>query len=194
MAPEGEPKRVKSTKLHTCVSDSSVGASSHLEGDHVGAGSGEAAAGPPEADRSKPRLPIGQSRRLVIAKADKTSSQTILQPMGGTRVNQEKSRMERMLEHMYVTVFMMLVTVYALFGDDLRLALSSVTADPVFTGCTCAALGLYVIELVLNTAFKKDYAFNFYFWLDIIRSVWGGAGRLDSAGEDAALRSASDCL
>jgi hypothetical protein len=193
---------------------------------------------------AKPRLPIGASRREVMSKVDKMSSQTVL-------VSQKRPqspisiRVVHFLESPMVAAFMMIVTVYALFADDLRSALTSVSTDPVFygraIGCSCAAapvhvcanwrvwcgvggvcvygdlspvlhflslclcvlvavgsgpvlhpsvhcprppchllqgftsiaLALYTVELVLNTAFKPEFSFRFYFWLDTIRCAGG---------------------
>lgn len=50
---------------------------------------------------------------------------------------------------------MMVFTFYALFGDDIRLAASEKPDDAIFFTISSIALGLFLIELVLNMVAKK---------------------------------------
>lgn len=72
--------------------------------------------------------------------------------------------------HIYI-IFMTIVTLYALFGDDLRLLFSPKKGDPVFWGLSVAAMSLFLIELILASFAQKDYFLGFYFWLDLIATV-----------------------
>lgn len=75
------------------------------------------------------------------------------------------------MDHWSVTLFMTLVTIYALFGDDIRLAFFSKGADSTFYALTFASLILFLIEIILNSIAKEDYFNSFYFWLDLISTV-----------------------
>jgi len=66
---------------------------------------------------------------------------------------------------------MTLWTFYALFGDDIRMAGTNNTADPVFYSLTIAAMTFYIIEIVLSCIAKPDYLWSFYFWLDTISTI-----------------------
>jgi hypothetical protein len=66
---------------------------------------------------------------------------------------------------------MAIVTIYCLFGDDIRQAAFNANEDPVFYYLTSISLGLFTIEIILSCLFLDDYVFSFYFWLDCISTV-----------------------
>jgi hypothetical protein len=77
----------------------------------------------------------------------------------------------RILNNMYYTIFMTVITIYALFGDDLRLVVFSKEVDPYFYGVTSACLLFFSFEIVLASIAKEDYFLKFYFWLDAMATV-----------------------
>ncbi|CAG9322321.1 unnamed protein product [Blepharisma stoltei] len=81
------------------------------------------------------------------------------------------SRMTDCLNHWSYTTFMTLLTIYALFGDDLRLALTSKPADDVFYGFTTACLFFFSVEIILSSIFKEGYWLSFFFWLDVVSTL-----------------------
>lgn len=62
-------------------------------------------------------------------------------------------------------------TLYALFGDDIRLLVSSKEHDDGFYAMASICLVLFTLEIVLASIAKKDYFIGFYFWLDIISTL-----------------------
>jgi hypothetical protein len=79
--------------------------------------------------------------------------------------------LEKAINHWTVTAFMTGVTVYALFGDDIRAGCFRKPADNIFYGFTIAAMALFFLELCLASIAKEDYFLSFYFWLDLISTV-----------------------
>eukprot|EP00592_Proboscia_alata_P007332 CAMPEP_0194354602 /NCGR_PEP_ID=MMETSP0174-20130528/2717_1 /TAXON_ID=216777 /ORGANISM="Proboscia alata, Strain PI-D3" /LENGTH=893 /DNA_ID=CAMNT_0039123605 /DNA_START=273 /DNA_END=2951 /DNA_ORIENTATION=+ len=77
--------------------------------------------------------------------------------------------------------FMMLVTIFILFGDDIKLIYFPASADPVFAVFYSVSFFLFIIEIVLNCWAKSDfslgvfqtkgYMFSFFFWLDLLSIV-----------------------
>ena len=67
--------------------------------------------------------------------------------------------------------WMTTLTVYALFGDDIRLAATEKPKDAVFFGLSAVCLAFFVLELTVASIAKPGYFFSFYFWLDFIGSV-----------------------
>lgn len=67
--------------------------------------------------------------------------------------------------------FMALVTIWALFGDDLRLIFTYDDVDEIFAGLTIACLIFFSIELGIASICKPDYFAGFYFWLDLVATV-----------------------
>lgn len=66
---------------------------------------------------------------------------------------------------------MTVVTVYSLFGDDLRLLAFTKPVDDTFNILTSISLALFSIELILASVVKEDYFLGFYFWLDLVSTV-----------------------
>lgn len=66
---------------------------------------------------------------------------------------------------------MTIVTLYALFGDDVRLLAFSKTADDYFNATTTVCLVFFALELILSSLSKPGYLNSFYFWLDLIATI-----------------------
>ena len=52
---------------------------------------------------------------------------------------------EALLSGWTCQVFLMLITIYCLFGDDLRQAVFPMGADPYFYGLTSVSLGIFLL-------------------------------------------------
>lgn len=66
---------------------------------------------------------------------------------------------------------MILITLYALFGDDFRLCLLPKSVDDAFFGCTCFALFFFMNEILLYSVAYPKYFNSFYFWLDLVATI-----------------------
>lgn len=84
---------------------------------------------------------------------------------------QWKVKMHKFMNHWVATIFMTIVTVYALFGDDIKVAAFTKNADETFNYITSIALGCFVVEISINSLSQVGYFNSFYFWLDIISTV-----------------------
>jgi len=80
-------------------------------------------------------------------------------------------KLEKVINHWAVTTTMTIVTVYALFGDDIRLAFFTKSADDTFFTLTFISLILFSLELTLNSIATPDYFNSFYFWLDLVSTI-----------------------
>jgi class 3 adenylate cyclase len=138
-----------------------------------------------------PPTPTGEhapslSSKLDVSKASNSNSHA-------------KAKILGFIEHWGFTVWMTVLTVYALFGDDVRLLATEMPADDGFYAISCVCLFFFTLEIVLGSIAKEDYWLNFFFWLDVISTVslipdigwiWdpivGGGG---SAGGNAAKAS-----
>lgn len=80
------------------------------------------------------------------------------------------------------TVVLSIATLYALFGDDLRLLAFSAPADIAFEALSTLALALFCVEIVLNAFAKPEYIalprLNRWRWRD--PATWFGALRFGS--------------
>lgn len=66
---------------------------------------------------------------------------------------------------------MTIVTLFALFGDDVRLAFFTKEYDDAFNNLTMVALIMFCLEITINAICQEHYLNSFYFWLDIISTV-----------------------
>jgi hypothetical protein len=66
---------------------------------------------------------------------------------------------------------MILVTIYALFGDDFRVLTTPVEADEYFYSITTISLVLFLVEIFFASIAKENYFLGFYFWLDLISTI-----------------------
>lgn len=75
------------------------------------------------------------------------------------------------LESTNFTIFISLVTLLALFGDDIRILVVDVSGDKYFYGATVVCLVIFSIEILLSCIVKKDYLFTFFFYLDLVSTA-----------------------
>jgi hypothetical protein len=66
---------------------------------------------------------------------------------------------------------MTLITIYALFGDDVRTVAFKLNSDEVFYILTCVCMFFFLFEIIIASFSKPDYFLGFYFWLDLIATV-----------------------
>ena len=66
---------------------------------------------------------------------------------------------------------MLLITIYALIGDDIRLMAAGKDSDIVFTWFNVLTLTLFSVELTLSCIGVKGYFGSFFFWLDLISTI-----------------------
>lgn len=77
----------------------------------------------------------------------------------------------KVLDSPWTTALLLLLTLYALFGDDIRASSFSVKDDEVFFGLTSTCFVIFSVELVLASWAKADYRWSFFFYLDLISIV-----------------------
>mmetsp|Transcript_31950 Transcript_31950/g.56407 ORF Transcript_31950/g.56407 Transcript_31950/m.56407 type:complete len:1044 (-) Transcript_31950:87-3218(-) len=63
------------------------------------------------------------------------------------------------------------LTVYALFGDDFRLAVTRKNTDILFDIVTILCILIFVTEIVCFSIGKEDYFLGFFFWLDVLSTA-----------------------
>lgn len=66
---------------------------------------------------------------------------------------------------------MTIVTIYALFGDDIRIVAFEKSADSIFFGLAALSFICFSTELIASWYAKPEYKLSFYFWLDLIATL-----------------------
>lgn len=64
-----------------------------------------------------------------------------------------------------------LFTLFALFGDDLRLMATAQTADEGFDMLTITSIAIFTLEIVASSIGKRGYFGEFFFWLDCVATA-----------------------
>ena len=90
----------------------------------------------------------------------------------------DKSSLTYTCHHTKYDDFMMAVTIFVLFGDDIRILFFPPSADAGFAFFISLSFILFALEMVLHCWAKSDYskglfkvkgyAFSFFFWLDLL--------------------------
>ena len=66
---------------------------------------------------------------------------------------------------------MTIITLYALFGDDIRVLVTDIDGDPTFWVLNIIALWAFSFEIMAASLAKPDYFNGFFFWLDFISTA-----------------------
>ena len=70
-----------------------------------------------------------------------------------------------------MTIIMTVTTLFALFGDDIRLWQTDKNADIFFFIGLIISLILFSLELLLQSCVVDDFKYSFFFWLDFIATL-----------------------
>ncbi|CAK94539.1 unnamed protein product (macronuclear) [Paramecium tetraurelia] len=75
------------------------------------------------------------------------------------------------LDSSWSQILVNLLTIYALFGDDIRIIAFDKRADDGFDVITIICMIIFSIEIIIASLVRTDYFNSFFFWLDIISTV-----------------------
>jgi hypothetical protein len=95
----------------------------------------------------------------------------ITKEMDKKKVNSLRSKAERFLGGWIFQGLMTIITIYSLFGDDVRQIAFKAQTDWIFYVLSSISLAAFSIEIILQSLLREDYWLGFYFWLDIISTV-----------------------
>uniref|UniRef100_A0A0G4F3H4 Guanylate cyclase domain-containing protein n=1 Tax=Chromera velia CCMP2878 TaxID=1169474 RepID=A0A0G4F3H4_9ALVE len=82
-----------------------------------------------------------------------------------------RDKTEAFMNHGVVFGTMMIVTCFALYGDDIRLFFFNKNADQTFFALFFISFVLFAAELTVNCIIMEGYKAGFFFYLDIVATV-----------------------
>lgn len=98
-----------------------------------------------------------------------TAIQYEKEPDKATSMQKNNSeKVEIFLESKKATIVMSILTIYALFADDIKTLGFPKSADSIFSSFVVICLLFFAFELILSFKFKSNYKWSFFFWLDLI--------------------------
>lgn len=69
-------------------------------------------------------------------------------------------------ESLFISILMSLLTIWALFSEDIRLSSTNKSSDFIFVVIISIAFILFLFEIILNCFYKENY-FNFQLLLNL---------------------------
>lgn len=82
-----------------------------------------------------------------------------------------KGRVLRILENSRTQLFLLVITLYALFADDFRYLTSRKGVDTIYDVFILICTAVFLIEILIASFFKPGYFNSYYFYLDIISTA-----------------------
>ena len=79
--------------------------------------------------------------------------------------------MFNIIDHPFFITFMLLVTIWALFGDDIRQISVEQDKDNIFYTISFLSLLCFCLEIALTFYCNKSYRWSFFFFLDILSTA-----------------------
>src|SRR3990167_2221270 len=85
--------------------------------------------------------------------------------------NPWQNKIYEFIESTPVIIFMMTITIWVLFGDDIRQLAVQAPDDDMFYHIVLACFFFFFLEIILTFYSKPEYRWSFFFYLDIISTL-----------------------
>ncbi len=79
--------------------------------------------------------------------------------------------MSRILESWPIQIYMIIITIYSLFFDDIRILYVPKEGDDVFYSLHTLCFVSFSVEIFLAFLANREYWCGFFFWLDMVSTV-----------------------
>ena len=114
------------------------------------------------------------SRKSIAAINENDEPIVVIKPTLSAKqllIQRAKKTVEYYLEHMYTLLFMSIITIWALYDDDIRLSATMKNADQSFEIIISIIFFIFLVEIVLQCFYKKDYLW-FPVWEPLSKETW----------------------
>ena len=120
-----------------------------------------------EGPRTQGSMVVNEHRNTIKLQRARRQKQMAAR-RGRRRSSVANESLQAIIDHKLFGLVMALFTVFALFGDDIRLSTCAKSSDDVFFGISAVTFLAFLAELLLTHFARSDYTGGFYFWLDFI--------------------------
>ena len=79
--------------------------------------------------------------------------------------------LRKYLDSKLLTITLFLITIFALFGDDIKVLFFKKNADLIFDALILVSMSFYFTKIIASIFARDHYMFSFFFFLDIISSM-----------------------
>ena len=126
---------------------------------------------PPKLDKEDSDINTGSIPQITLVSGE-LHTEANIEPIAIKFSKKSLARLfEEAMESRFTTVSMTIVTLYALFGDDIKSLAFPSSTDVVFSSLVVSCMVLFALELVLSLLFRVEYRWSFYFWLDLVATL-----------------------
>jgi len=80
-------------------------------------------------------------------------------------------KLEKFLDNIWFNLWLIFVTLYALFGNDFSVLVTPNSWETFFDTINIVSVVSFLIELVISFIVSKEYRWAFFFWLDLISTL-----------------------
>ena len=117
-----------------------------------------------ELSQVKDNVSVNQNTVLTEIATDRYVDQPTTPPASHSKINS-------FLDSTLFSITLNIITLYALFGDDIKTLGFPKSSDDIFSSLVVFCLLLFLIELILSFLYKPGYRWSFYFWLDLVATL-----------------------
>ena len=82
-----------------------------------------------------------------------------------------KYKSQKIMQSWQLTLFMLIITVWALFGADIIIMSIDKTADPAFETVSIILFIVFMVELIINSLTQDKYFLSFFWFLDLVAAL-----------------------
>jgi hypothetical protein len=83
----------------------------------------------------------------------------------------KKTIFHKIVNNNYFVWFMTVLTITALFANDIQMAWLNAHSDEAFDIIQCFLFLCFLLEIIFTFFAKKNYLNSFFFWLDVISTI-----------------------
>jgi len=124
---------------------------------------------PTTKDDSHAGMGLAMSSRPTVRKSMIKAEQKMIEAeKNKVVVSRSVTISRKIVENKWFTLLTMLLTLYALVGDDIRIMSTEEPADDAFNLITIFCIVVFCIEIILSCVGKDDYLGGFFFILDCV--------------------------
>eukprot|EP01048_Picozoa_sp_COSAG05_P001190 COSAG05_NODE_39_length_27555_cov_750.282925_5_plen_914_part_00 len=110
-------------------------------------------------------------KRRVLEVRPQTTQEMLMAGLSVPPWQMFKYKSQKIMQSWQVTLFMLIITVWALFGADIIMMMSDKTADPAFETVSIILFIVFMVELIINSLTQDKYFLSFFWFLDLVAAL-----------------------
>jgi len=116
----------------------------------------------------------GHKPTLILGQRGRNSTTEAIDIFQSNQAKTHERRFEKIknfLDDKWVNLYFILLTLYALFGQDFGVLVTPASWQTAFDVINLISVASFLVEMTLTFISDKDYRWDFFFWLDLISTA-----------------------